>query len=327
MPLTDLPLEDLRDYHSTVTEPPDFEEFWRRSLGEARDAPGAARIEGVSTPITALRLDDLVFPGFGGEDVRAWVARPRTRDGEKLPVVVEFNGYNGGRGLAGERVNWALAGYVHVFMDTRGQGSGWGTGGDTPDPHGSGPAAPGFLTRGILDAQEYYYRRVFTDAVRLVDAVRTLPFVDEHRVAVTGGSQGGGITLAVAALTDVQAAMPDVAFLCDFRHASEVALGDPYQEIARYLSVHRDQVDDVFATTAYFDGVNFARHITAPALFSVALMDETVPPSTVFAAFNATASADKDIVVYPFNGHEGGQGVQWHRQAEWLSRRMPAPRP
>ena len=76
-------------------------------------------------------------------------------------------------------------------MDTRGQGSGWSLG-DTDDAHGSGPAVPGFMTRGTPDPATYYHGRVYTDAVRLVDAVAEMPFVDETRIAVTGGSQGGG---------------------------------------------------------------------------------------------------------------------------------------
>jgi cephalosporin-C deacetylase len=234
--------------------------------------------------------------------------------------VVEFVGYNGGRGLASEHLDWAASGFVHVVMDTRGQGSGWGSGGGTPDPHGSGPAFEGFMTRGITDPRDYFYRRVFTDAVRLVEAVRTLDFVDAGRVAVTGGSQGGGITLAVAGLLgdQVVAALPDVPFLCAFRRSVELTPGRPFTEVAQYLSVHRDQVDAAFRTLSYFDGAVFAPRATAPALFSVGMMDEIVLPSSVFAAYNRYGSADREIAVYEFNGHEGGGMFHWQRQVEWL---------
>jgi cephalosporin-C deacetylase len=123
---------------------------------------------------------------------------------------------------------------------------------------------------------------VFADAVRAVEAVRTLPDVDPVSVAVSGISQGGGISLAVAGLVpDVRAVMPDVPFLCHFERAVDICDTDPYAEITRYLSVHRGAVRQTFATLSYFDGVNFARRAAAPALFSVALMDQTCPPSTV----------------------------------------------
>lgn len=190
-------------------------------------------------------------------------------------------------------------------------------------PAGSGPAIQGVMTRGIHDPYEYYYRRVFTDAVRLVDAVAEMPFVDASRIAVTGGSQGGGITLAAAALSErVAAVLPDVPFLCDFPRAITRSLSDPFTEVTRYLSVHREDASAVRRTLSYFDGAVLARRITAPSLLSVALMDEIVLPSTVFAAFNAIPAPDKSIEVYEFNGHEGGGAHHWLRQTAWLAERF-----
>lgn len=321
MALTDLPLDQLRSFRPDVAEPADFDDFWARTLAESRALAAPPTVEPAATPITQLIVEDLTFSGFGGEPIRAWITRPRV-DGP-LPTVVEYIGYGGGRGLPGERLQWAAAGYVHVLMDTRGQGAGWGSGGDTSDPHGSDGATPGFMTRGIRTPETYYYRRVFTDAVLLIDAVRQLDAVDSGRISVTGGSQGGGISLAAAALhPGVSAAMPDVPFLCHFRRSVQLTPDNPFVEIGRYLSVHRGRVDETFDTLSYFDGVNFARRITAPVLFSVGLMDAVVLPSSVFAAFNHCASPDADIAVYEFNGHEGGQAVQWLRQTEWLAARV-----
>jgi cephalosporin-C deacetylase len=69
--------------------------------------------------------------------------------------------------------------------------------------------------------------------------------------------------------------------------------------------VHAGRVDDVFATLSYVDVVNHAKRASAPALFSVGLIDEITPASTVFAAYNHYAGR-KDVAVYAFNGHEGG---------------------
>lgn len=322
MPNSDLPLAELERFDGGVVEPPDFDDFWAGTLAESRALGGDPELAPAKSPFSEVCFEDLTFPGFGGEPVRAWVARPVS--GGDGSVVVEYVGYNGGRGLPGERLHWPTAGSIHVIMDTRGQGSVWGSGGSTPDPHGVGPSVPGFMTRGIESPDTYYYRRVFTDAVRLVDAVRTLPGVDPTRVAVTGGSQGGGITLAVAGLVpDVVAAMPEVPFLCCFRRAVELTQRDPFNEIARYLAVHRGRVDEVFRTLSFFDGVAFARRASAPALFSVGLADEVVLPSTVYAAFNAYAGP-REMAVYPFNAHEGGGLHHWYRQVRWL-RQLLAP--
>lgn len=320
MPLTDLPLDELALFRPEVAEPDDFDAFWERTIAQARALEAAPVLAPVDTPIDQLIVEDLTFSGFGGDPIRAWVTRPHTAT--PLPAVLEYIGYGGGRGLPGERLQWAAAGYVHVLMDTRGQGGNWGSGGDTPDPHGAGSAATGFMTRGIEAPDGYYYRRLFTDAVRAVDTVRGLPFVRSDRVTVTGASQGGGIALAAAGLhPGVFAVMPDVPFLCHFRRSVELTPDHPYAEIERYLAVHRSKVAQVFETLSYFDGVNFARRIHQPALFSAALMDGIVLPSSVYAAFNHLASSDAAIEAYRFNGHEGGQFAQWVLQASWLAQR------
>ena len=162
------------------------------------------------------------------------------------------------------------------------------------------------MTRGIEDPQTYYYRRLFTDAVRAVDAARELDVVDASRVAVLGGSQGGGTALAVAALVpDVTAVVAHVPFLCDFPRATVITDAYPFREIADYLATHRHRRDAVHRTLSYFDGVNFSRRAKAPARFSVALMDAIVPPSTVYAAFHEYAGP-KELQVWPYNGHEAG---------------------
>ncbi len=316
MPYSDLTLAELREFRPSVSEPSDFDDFWATTLAESRAVGGAVTLTAADTPVSQVSVEELVFPGFAGDPIRAWVVRPH--GDEPRPTVIEYVGYGGGRGPAHEHLRWAASGYVHIVMDTRGQGSWWSSG-DTPDPHGSGPATPGYMTRGITDPHDYYYRRLFTDAVRLVDAARELPFVDSARIAVTGGSQGGGITLAVAGLVPGLAAlMPDVPFLCHFRRSVEITPDNPFAEISRYLSVHRDQVERVFTTLSYFDGVAFARRSTAPALYSVALMDTIVMPSSVFAAFNNCASATRQIEVYEFNNHEGGGAHHWLKQVEFL---------
>lgn len=323
MPQFDLSLPDLQAYLATVNEPSDFAEFWETTLREAREHELAPTFTPVDNGLLAVETFDVEYSGFGGHRIKSWLhlPAPALRDGRRLPGVVQYQGYGGGRGLSHENLTWALAGYAHLVMDTRGQGSGWSYG-ETDDPAGAGPAHSGFMTRGISNPETYFYRRVFTDAVRAVEALRAHDVVDTNTITVTGGSQGGGITLAVAALVpDLTAAMPDVPFLCDFPRATTLIDEDPYGEIARYLKARRYDIEHVYATLAYFDGVNMARHANAPALFSVGLMDATCPPSTVYAAYNAYAG-EKEIAVYPFNNHEGGQGFHLAEQVRWLRSRL-----
>ncbi|HEV2109143.1 MAG TPA: acetylxylan esterase [Thermomicrobiales bacterium] len=318
MAFFDLPLDQLRAYRPEREEPSDFDAFWARTLEETHTHRLDATFHPIDTGLRAIETFDVTFAGFGGHPIKAWLQVPRGAT-TPVPCVVEFIGYGGGRARPHDWLLWSAAGYAHFIMDTRGQGSSW-LPGDTPDPAPAGePHFPGFMTRGILNPEHHYYRRVYADAVRAVEAARSHPAVDRDRVAVSGRSQGGGISVAVSGLIDdLAAVMPDVPFLSHIRRATEITDAHPYQEIARYCVSHRDEVERVFETLAHIDGMHFASRAIAPALFSVGLMDEICPPSTVFATFNHY-SGPKEINVWRYNHHEGGGTLQTAKQLRFLN--------
>lgn len=317
--LFDKPLEELKVYRPDREEPVDFDAFWRQTLAEARVFPLEAAFEPADFGLRTMETFDVTFNGYAGQPIKGWFLLPRHRSGP-LPCVVQYIGYGGGRAFPTDWLLWSSVGYANLVMDTRGQGSA-SLQGDTPDlePDGSNPHYPGFMTRGILRPETYYYRRLFTDAVRAVETARAHPAVDPERIALTGRSQGGGMALAVGGLVpDVAAVLPDVPFLCHYRRATEITDAPPYREIATFCQVHRDKVDAVFRTLSYFDGVNFAARATAPALFSAGLMDLTCPPSTVFAAYNHYAGP-KEMRVWRYNNHEGGGSYQEMEKVRFLA--------
>lgn len=304
MPQFDLPIDELEQYRPEREEEVDFDAFWLDTLAESRSLGWAPQYEDVHARLTEIAVEDVTFAGFGGHPIRGWMLRPRSVQ-HPLPCVVQYIGYNSGRGHAHQHTLLPSAGYAVLVMDSRGQSSG-AYRGSTPDPVGSAPHVSGRLSQGIGDPHDYYYRRLFTDAVLAVDAARAHPGIDAERVAVWGGSQGGGIALAAAGLsTGLRAAFIDFPFLSHFRRALRLTNVPPYDELVTYLQTRRGAEDDVFRTLSYFDGVNFAARATVPALFSVGLCDAVCPPSTVYAAYNHYAG-DKRIRVYPYNGHEGG---------------------
>lgn len=325
MPLTDISLDKLVGYRPESTVPEDFDAFWSRTLAESRAHGEAVKATRVTDQylLRTVEVDDVRFPGWNGEPVAAWLQRPRDAEGP-LPVVITYLGYCDGRALPTDRLLWSAAGYAHLVVDSRGQGH------DTPD-RGEGDGTQwvkGFMTRGIDSPDHYYYRRLITDCVRAVDAIAELPGLDPGRVIVTGGSQGGGLALAAAGLLPdrVAAVLPDVPFLCHFPRAAEISGEGPYVELAEYLRWHsRERLDQAFATLAYFDGVHFAQRATAPALFSVGLMDPVCPPSTVYAAFNHYAGTDRTMTVWRFADHGGGYGSNSAAQLAWLHKHGLAP--
>lgn len=340
MPLFDLTLDQLRTYTSAAVEPEDFDEFWDRTLAEARDVPLDAVYAPVENHLSVIDSFDVSFAGFGGARIKGWLHLPANRaTGHPLPVVVQFAGYSGGRGLVQQDTRWAQAGYAHFIMDTRGQGYG-GSLGETADPHPSAGdvAYAGLMTRGISAREDYYYRRVFVDAFRAIEAAQAHPEVDATKVILSGVSQGGGLAIAAAGLAaarldGILCTLADVPFLQDFARAIDITPRGPYPEIAGFLSRHRDRYEPALAVLNYFDGVHLGRRATAPALFSVAQMDDVCPPSTVFASFNAygtgagaaapqavpEAVPAKAMEVYRFNNHEGGQEHHWVKQLRYVA--------
>ncbi|HEX8626660.1 MAG TPA: alpha/beta fold hydrolase [Catenuloplanes sp.] len=329
MALFDLPLAELWDYRPATSPPDGLARFWTQTLAEARAAAAPPVLTRVETTLPGVTSYDVTFTGFAGQPVKAWLNVPVGVPGP-LPVAVEFIGYGGGRGLPHEWLLWAAAGYAHLVMDTRGQGATWRAG-DTPDPgpDGAGPAIPGYLTRGVLDPYGYYYRRLFADAVRAVEVVADLPGaadlpeIDPGRLLVCGGSQGGGLALATASLVPdrVAAVVASVPFLCHIRRAVTITDADPYHEVVRFCRVHPDRADTVLATLDHVDVVHLVPRAAAPALISVALMDQVCPPSTVFAAYHAYAGP-KELAVYQWDGHEGGRAHFTQRGLEFAARQL-----
>ena len=306
MPWYDLPEEQLKDYRTGTQEPAGLDQWWRLRLDQARAVarePVLTRYQaGTYAPVEVY---DTEFSGAGGDRIRAWYLRPAGEQETGAPTVVKFIGYGGGRGLPAEHILLPALGYALLVMDTRGQGGRWTTGatGDHADGRHAGPENSSVMTRGITRPEDYYFTRLFTDAVRAVETACAL--TGARQVAVTGMSQGGGLALAAAALAPELVAVchADVPFLCDIQRAITLAPHPPYTEVPEFLAHQVDLVPAALDTLRYVDCALLARRITAQCLLSVGLMDIICPPSTVFAAYNEIA-AGKEISIHPFTGHE-----------------------
>ncbi|WP_307378906.1 acetylxylan esterase [Microbacterium sp. W4I20] len=314
---TEIPLHGetvMVDMPTTQTEPDDFDAFWAETLAETRRFPLDVTIEPYETRLTVIDVFEVTFRGFGGTRIRAWLRMPRGATGP-LPGLVQLFGYGNGRGHALRDLRWAAAGYAHLVVDARGQGHG-----DTDDDHPEGgPSAGGFLTRGLRSPREYYYRRVYADAVRAVEALRSLDAVDASRVGTVGASQGGGIALAIAGLVpDLAVAIIQAPFLCELNRAADLSTEAPYALLTQYFADRRLDTATALDTLRYFDGVNHAKRATAPALLSTGLHDGITPPASVLPAFTAYAGA-KRTVLWPYNGHEAGGDLDEENALEFAA--------
>ena len=306
MPWFDMPLERLREYRTSTQEPDGLDDWWKRRIAEARAlAKPPALTPRQPRLYDPIEVFDAEFSGAGGDRIRAWYLRPPSAAGgaASAPMVVKFIGYGGGRGIPTEHMVLPAIGYALLVMDTRGQGGRWATGATPDGATGTGAENSQVMTRGILSPESYYYTRLFTDAVRAVDTAFELAG-GESDIAVTGGSQGGALALAAAALHPgaIKVCHADMPFLCDIQRAITLAPQAPYTEIPDFLAENTDLIEPSLNTLRYVDCALLASRIRATTLMSVGLMDGICPPSTVFAAYNAI-TADKEIAVFPFSGH------------------------
>lgn len=314
--LVDKPLAELEQYRPPLTRQPDFDSFWEQSLAASAAQPLNATVAAVDYPTDRVAVYDVRYDGFSAQGeantrIAGWYLTPTSPHtiGGKTPTIIVYHGYSGSRGLPGNYLHWVALGYNVFAVDTRGQN------GDTPDNNTYATGAIlGCMTKGIADPSTYFYRFAYLDCVRAVDFVRSRP--ETGPILLTGASQGGGLTLAVAALAtgdDIAAAMPDIPYLCHFERAVEAFIEGPYQELVNYWRAWPDSVDRSYRTLSYFDGMNLAPRIQRPVLLSVALLDTLCPPSTGFAVYHHLGTLDKAIKVYQYNGHEGGGA---HHDAE-----------
>lgn len=311
MAIFDLSLEELKRYNPPQTKQPDFDDFWKETLEEASQQPLNPVLEPVDYPVPEIQAFAARYNGWQGAAIAAWYLTPWSD--EQHPALVFYHGYQNSKVGIYTYLPWVLQGYAVLAVDVRGQ-----PGGSVDTAAYSTGHAKGWMTKGILDEREYYYRGVYVDSVRALDFLATRQEIDMDKVGLTGFSQGGGLSLAVAALDDRPAlTMPGMPFLCHFERPLEISRKYPYWEFADYIRHHPTRSERLFRTLSYFDNLNLADWITCPALFNVGLIDEICPPSTIFAVYNRLA-APKNIAIFPYHEHERPE-THWETQMQWAN--------
>lgn len=309
MPIFDLPLEELRTYRGRNPRPADFDAYWNGALQElARTDPQPELVPSKALQARNVECFDLWFTGVGGARVHAQYVRPRARPA-RCPAVLQFHGYSVNAGDWSGRLGFAGEGFCVAALDCRGQG------GRSQDPGGVlGTTLRGHIVRGLddPDPRKLAFRQIFLDTAQLARVVMSFPEIDATRVGATGASQGGGLTLACAALVpEIRRAAPVYPFLCDYQRVWEMDLAkDAYEELRYYFRqfdpTHaREQ--DVWTKLGYIDCQHLAPRIRAEVLMFTGLSDQICPPSSQFAAYNRI-TAPKRMILYPDYGHENLPG-------------------
>jgi len=276
--------------------------YWDHVLQQHANRPLDVKREPQSSPFSTVKVERLCYKGYDDTPLYGWFLLPQLhQSASKPPCIVLFQGYTGDRGLPERYAAWLLLGYAVLAVDVRGQGG--ETGNQMKETYGS---SKGWVSMGILDTENSYYQALALDASRAVDAAAQQPEIDPARIAVVGGSQGGGLSLLAAALNPAAAAViADIPNMCHMDYGIMHSTGS-LTEIAQYLKRYPHQLERVLNTLAHFDLLNLAPRITAPVFMSVGWKDTVCMPETVYAVYNKLRCS-REIHDYPFNGHETGE--------------------
>ncbi len=308
MPVFEMPLTELKTYQGRNPRPADFDEYWDRSLAEMHALDPQVELRPHPLSASFAECFELYFTGVGGARVHAKYLRPSNAK-KPHPAVLMFHGYSGSSGEWSDKLNYVAQGYSVAALDCRGQGG-------RSEDAGSvcGNTLRGHIIRGLDDdPDKMLFRQIFLDTAQLARIVMGMPEVDEKRVGATGGSQGGALTLACAALEPRIARAASVfPFLCDYQRVWEMDLAvAAYEELRDYFRrfdpLHQRE-QDIFTKLGYIDIQYLAPRIKAKVLMLTGLMDMICPPSTQFAAYNKITS-EKEMLIYPDYGHEQAPGM------------------
>lgn len=308
MPLLfDMPFEKLHTYEGTNPRPADFDDYWEQALAEMNAVDPQVELVPADFQTPYAQCSHLYFTGVGGARIHAKLLQPKHAK-EPHPAVLMYHGYSGNAGDWMDKLGYVAMGYTVAALDCRGQG------GLSEDVGGvKGWTLRGHIIRGLDDVPEkLYYRQMYLDTAQMAKIVMEMPDVDATRVGATGGSQGGGLTLAAAALEPrIARVAPVFPFLCDYQRVWDIDQDkDAYAELREYFrrfDPRHERKTEIFTRLGYIDVQHLAKRIRGEVMMAVGLMDTICPPSTQFAAYNKI-TAKKSYVIYPDFAHESLPG-------------------
>jgi cephalosporin-C deacetylase-like acetyl esterase len=160
----------------------------------------------------------------------------------------------------------------------------------------------GYPFYNLDDRDRYYYKRVYVGCVRAIDFLYSLPEFDGSTLGVTGGSQGGALSIVTAGLDNrVKFLAAFYPALCDVTGYLHGRAGGWPHMFAEYNKTFNNKPDKI-ATSKYYDVVNFARKVKAPGFYSWGYNDVTCPPTSMYSAYNVI-QAPKSLAIFEETGH------------------------
>ena len=298
----------------TIPYPDDFNAFWTRTLQEAEQSvplnPVVTRLPQYDTneaEVSLVKLDC----GPNGRCIYGYLVKPKAEG--TYPVVLYPPGA-GSKKIVPE-YDYTQAGFISLKIEIHGLSP------ELPDEiyEEQRKSVEDYMYKGLNSPQSYYYKDVYIGCVRAIDYLCSLPEFDGKNVGVSGGSQGGALSIVTAALN------PRVTFLASFYPALSDMTGFLNGRAGGWPKFFRDGKDNAklqtdrqtaIHTLSYYDVVNFARQLKVPGFYSYGYNDETCSPTSISAVINGV-TAPKQVVITPTSGH--WRFMETHSKAmEWM---------
>ena len=279
--------------------PADFDQFWNKALAEARKIP--FEVEQFDMPdATNDQYESKLIRLRVGKEKWMYGCLTRPRDGRKHPVVLCPPG--AGSTKVFPSADYAAEGMIYLKLEI----------------HDNDPRIPdeaynkmryekcdGYMRKGMASKNTYYYKDVYVGCARALDYLCSLPDWDGCNAIVTGGSQGGALTIVTAALNEkATVCAPFYPALCDLTGFLHHRAGGWPKFFSGFYKDSKIDIDTTQAvqTLQYFDVINFARRLKVPTYMVWGYNDDTCSPTSVWAAWNEM-QCEKDCDITPSSGH------------------------
>ena len=301
-----------------IPMPQDFEKFWSKVLKKVRSIPMDVEVTPMpqyDSPSVKVSLVKIVC-GENGRSIYGYLAQPK-KEG-KYPVL--FTPPGAGVKKIDPILNYAEMGFISLNIEIHGF---------LPEQsveefkklneqYGSYPRF------NIHDPHTYYYKDVYAGCVRAVDYLCSLPQFDGKNVCVTGGSQGGALTIVTAALhprvTCLAPFYPALSDMNGFLHGRAGGWPKFFRDEKTISEMEGASIEEAVHTLSYYDVVNFAKLIKVPGFYSFGYNDETCSATSIMSVINSV-SAPKKVVITPTSGHwrfpiTNMESIQWMKE-QW----------
>lgn len=284
------------DIEPTINNPSDFDEFWQDAIDKMRQSQSKVQqtvLDEHSTSTTEVSLLKFNVPN-SEVSFYGYLSKPKKKG--KYPIVLALPG--AGIGPSGPMVNFVDENIITLSIEIHGL-----------NPQGDAEFYKevrnrflNYMYSGVESRDKFYYKSVVLNCIKAADYLCELPEYDEENFITFGGSQGGFLSIATAALDK------RVTGVVSFHPAMSDLTGYLYERVGGWPHYFAPKFDGIYTqeaiveTLSYFDTVNFAKRLRVPGFYSFGYNDVTCPATTCFAVVNAI-EAPKELFLTPITGH------------------------